>query len=390
MIHDEKAFLMDLQIECIKEGEDYLNSYREELMNLRNNPVSCLVSLLKILHSMKGNFQATAFLHYANYIHELESKLDKKMSLFAAAVGKALLESDIMDLELLLSNTIVAMESYLVSLKATLLDSQDLLFERRETLAELEQWSPTFKESLNFGNSLKQIQISEAKPFKSANPDLDDDFFSVSPTSIPISIPKESIPLVISNQENVNELILSEIESTNPSEGSALNESAPPQSNSHQSNNQGAEAGEVEQDNLLYLLFQNNKKLFALEIDHVVEVIKALPLSAPPFLRKNLSGLLNLRGEVLPILKVPQIEGREVVKPAYIVVSQVEELRFGFQVESVHQVISIDCNRFQAVEGIKDSDTNIATPKFYQLEEKTVSIISAIEILSQLNEAMVA
>jgi chemotaxis signal transduction protein len=395
MIQDAKAFLRDLQNECVKEGEDYLNSFREELVKMRNNPIGCIGALLKILHSMKGNFQASAFLFYANYVHELESMLDKKCNLLKTALGKSMLESDVMDFELLMSHTIDAMQSYLEKLRIKLEDSENFLEERRDTLTAIEVWNPTFRDALVTDSGIMQIPIAEVIPVH--HDSLDDDFFSVKSIVGPVSLGSTGQPEIPANTSidhskgdglAVGKVAI-EFASSESSGESHLANSGSGKSGDNNMNESGSD-NEDRTQQLLFLLFLNSHKLFALEIDHVVEVLKAQPLSPPPYKRKNLCGLLNLRGEVLPILNVPQIEGEQVVKPLYIVVSQVDELRFGFQVESVHQVISLNDRDFQSVKGIDDPGGHVSTPRFCQLENKTVSILSAVEILFQLDDGLAA
>lgn len=358
MIKDAKAFLKDLQKDCIKDGEDYLNAMREELIKMKKNPLDCINAILKILHSMKGNFQAAAFIYFGKYVHELETILDKKHTDLASAVGKSIHESDILDFEFLMSGSILALDSYLDVLKRVGDDNEDYFNQRSESLASVSNWNPMFMDVAQLGPSAHdnyKVQISElsVKAEPKIDP-IDDDFFaSAAPVAQEISVSASTY-----NSASVSD---------------------------YSSKYSQAKESDAE-ENLLYLLFQNCQKHFAIEIEHVVEVIKAQPLSTPPFQRKNLSGLLNLRGEVLPIIKVPQIELAAQSKPTYIVVSEINELRFGFQVESVHQVISFDSKTFQPVHGLViDDEVGHSPHRFCQVDDKTVSIISATDVLAQLN-----
>jgi purine-binding chemotaxis protein CheW len=379
MIQDAKAFLKDLQSECIKEGNDYINRFREELINMKTNPLACLNALLKILHSMKGNFQASAFLHYANYVHELESILDKKSTLLHSAVGQSILESDVLDFEFLMSNTISAMQSYLEKLELTFEDTEVLLNERKETLTALDVWDPTFKVSFGIDTNSRQIQISEKIDNDRFASVEESDFFASDSSS------SSKINVIPTNEVVTANEVCATNEAVTTNEINAANKV---NANTEVSDNITSVTINFNesQNNLLYLLFQHSKKYFAIEISHVVEVIKSQPLSSPPFKRVNLCGLLNLRGEVLPILEVPQIGSHDIASSVYTVISQVDDLRFGFLVESVHQVISLNSKNFQVVKGIENTNfSNIKCPRFFQLEEKTISIISAIEILLQLD-----
>ncbi len=129
------------------------------------------------------------------------------------------------------------------------------------------------------------------------------------------------------------------------------------------------------EENSLYLLFQNGNQYFAVPIGAVVEVIKSQSLSPTPVERENLNGLLNLRGDVLPILNLPQIEISNDYQPQYIVIAMIQEQRFGFQVEKVHQVISFDIAKFQKVNGTEENQF------YYQMDNKTVSVIKSFNFI---------
>lgn len=129
-------------------------------------------------------------------------------------------------------------------------------------------------------------------------------------------------------------------------------------------------------DNSLFLLFQNADQYFAVPIANVVEVIKSQVLSPIPIERKGLKGLLNLRGDVIPVLSLPQLESESHSLTHYIVIALVNEQRFGFQVEKVHQVVTLDANAFQIVNATEEF-----SHLYCQLDQKTISIINSFNFI---------
>lgn len=112
-----------------------------------------------------------------------------------------------------------------------------------------------------------------------------------------------------------------------------------------------------------YLLCDNQNNYFGVPMDYVYELVKWTTLSPLPFNRPDLVGLLNLRGEVLPILNLSKaidignsiLSGK--ISYKYVVVSEVKEFRFGFEVGELHSIVELDPNRFQEINVVDNADT---------------------------------
>jgi chemotaxis signal transduction protein len=319
---DEQSFLKDLQAACLKELDDYLASFREEISELRADPLGCIAEIQKIIHSMKGNVQAVAFTQFGDYLHALETHLQSNEKDIQLLGGKlAANQADVF--EFLLSNVLDAIGSYADELKIKSVDSPELRQKRAEPLDTLSIWRPKAPEA----TAAQPVEVlSAVEPSAPAS----------SATSAP-KAPEAAAP------------------------------KAPQLPAVDSSDSPG-----------LFLLFQNRSQYFAISIKHVVEVIKSQPLSAPPHAGENLSGLLNLRGEVLPIVKLREIMGDTLERPSYVVVSRIDDRRFGFQVEAVHQVMTLDPKDFQTV----DTSGKAANSRFCQNQDRTISIVSLAEAVA--------
>ncbi len=443
MNQSDNDFLRELQEACLKEVDDYLNDFREVLCVFKDDITKGVEQIQKVIHSMKGNLQAVGFLHFGNYVHELESILDRKTKEATAPEGKALPDFEVLVFEYLLSSILEGMGSYVNELKALYLDSEELAAARREQLSGLEKWEPKFDagdiplftpaenlvyvqpdiDSLlsapnvialvpksNENKKIIELEMPDTGGFEMKDQNIDIAELAAEASSAPaepevavaegpspmelamleheipelsVEMPAEvSLPTPVEDVAPVATPVALETTSIEPS-ASAGNGQGGSSNGSH-----GNPQSKPPQEWLnyrgsgLFLLFQNHKKYFAIAIEHIVEVIKSQPLSTPPHKRKNLRGLLNLRGEVLPILNVDAITTEGDPKPTYVVVSQVDDLRFGFQVESVHQVVTLDPKVFQSVDGLsEDNGTGIVT-HFCQTEDKTISILKLNELVA--------
>lgn len=342
-MNDEQNFLRDLQTACLKEVEDHLNGFREVLASLAENPVEKVHEIQKIIHSMKGSLQAVGFVHFGDFVHVLETTLETLTGQIKA-LNHSLSDSDVQVFEFFISGVLDAMAGYLSDLKQTVTDSESLKMKRYEALEALSFWSPSPEEKIT----------------PAASPER--------PTDAAPEIPavSESVPMEIPDLPAAAPV------------AKAPTAETPPQAPA-----QTPRAAEPALLSGLYLLFQNTSQYFAIAVEHVVEVIRTQPLSAPPHQRENLSGLLNLRGDVLPILNIKEISSlKNEIQPVYVVVSQIRDLRFGFQVEAVHQVVHLDAQNFQEVQGLASLDGASAISHFCQREEKIISILRLNEVVS--------
>ncbi len=399
MNQDESAFLKELQDACLKEVEDYLNDFREVLSTFKDDYINNIEKLQKVIHSMKGNLQAVSFLNFGNYVHQLETILENKSKEMTSQDGKVIPDFEILVCEFLISSILEAMVTYHAELKAVGTDSEALAVARTDQLMALDKWSPKFEDStdlyftpaeqikdeqpdveniLHFEDAINAAKEPEDKSIEN-EVDAEAEATPVPEPAVEIVIPEVSVaaetqPAAPVHLEVIQEAntpaAVSEVTKENKSEDNGdASKAAPP---SDWKNYKGSG---------LFLLFQNGKKYFAIAIEHIVEVIKSQTLSSPPHRRKNLSGLLNLRGEVLPILKLEEIVANKDARPTYVVVSQVDDMRFGFQVETVHQVVTLDPNQFQSVDGISNASAAVVT-HFCQTEDKTISILKLKELVA--------
>ncbi len=395
MDQDENNFLKELQEACLKEMEDYLNEFREILSEFKNDHLKSIELIQKVIHSMKGNLQAVAFLDFGNYVHELETILDKKSKSLVAS-DKVVPEFEMLICEYLVSSILEAMISYHDELRRVGVDSPEFAKARAEQLSALDKWVPKFE-------SVDEPMFTPAEKINYEQPDIDAIVSGsveskpilnlVPPTDLNIEVPvvevpAEPVPLVdipvMSEVSNSPEVVIQAASEEAPIEVKLPEVKHSPEiksADAKPSGNKASKDWENYTGSGLFLLFQNQMKYFAIAIEHIVEVIKSQPLSSPPHKRKNLSGLLNLRGEVLPILNVEEILSEGQKNPTYVVVSQVADLRFGFLVEAVHQVVTLNPKSFQAVDGISESQGGVVT-HFCQTEDKTISILKLNELVA--------
>ncbi len=111
--------------------------------------------------------------------------------------------------------------------------------------------------------------------------------------------------------------------------------------------------GQASATSHLYLLCKSavtrgESASFAIPIQQVVQVIISQPIIALPNATPGYLGILNLRGETVPVLRC---DDREEIETStgkdYIVIATIEGKKFGFRMEQVLSVSDLDAGTFQ-------------------------------------------
>lgn len=101
---------------------------------------------------------------------------------------------------------------------------------------------------------------------------------------------------------------------------------------------------ELLEDTYQYINFQVGKEFYAVEITNVLEIVKVPRISFLPSASHNIMGLINLRGNIIPIVNTHNLFGIQTVheldKSAIIIIN-IDKSNVGFLVDSVSQVIEL-------------------------------------------------
>ena len=95
---------------------------------------------------------------------------------------------------------------------------------------------------------------------------------------------------------------------------------------------------------LQILIFRLAEKLFALDILKVLEILKPMGMTRLPNAPFYVLGVINLRGEIIPILDLKRLFGLgdvEITKASRVIETDFEGKKVGLLVEEVQQVSNI-------------------------------------------------
>lgn len=339
--------LRSLQEECLKDNDHDLSSFLEAISSLPKGANEAIHQILRICHGLKGNLQAVGFLHCASFVHSLETSLQEIEAAIKAQGGK-LPEGDVPILEFFLSDCLQSLQSYYNSLRQTLTDSEELLKSKSIPLKLLAEWRPTPTEA----------NLAPARaPEQAAPPEPEVTKPAAAAPEASAEPPAPARPVA-------------------PASGPTMKPAA-------------ADISRHKKEltsSTVYLICKNTERFFAIPVDYVIEILASQPLNPLPINSTSLEGLINVRGEPLPVLKMSELWGtsQEIkARNRYVIISQVEQKTFGFQVEEVCELRTIDPSTFQA------NDTNELTGHNSMIEKIALQNERPILIL-ELDKVMAA
>ena len=95
----------------------------------------------------------------------------------------------------------------------------------------------------------------------------------------------------------------------------------------------------------MYLTFELGKEVYGIGIGYVTEIVGIQNITEVPDMPKFVKGVVNLRGQVIPVLDVRirfNMPEREYDERTCIVVVNINNVQLGLVVDTVNEVMTID------------------------------------------------
>ena len=103
----------------------------------------------------------------------------------------------------------------------------------------------------------------------------------------------------------------------------------------------GSDTPRVEAQTEKYMLFVCDNLLFGLPAGAVVEIITNYIITPLPLVPSHVRGVINLRGQIIPIVDIRRFLGRSDLDSNCIIILQVEDNQIGIFVDRVEKMVDI-------------------------------------------------
>ena len=145
---------------------------------------------------------------------------------------------------------------------------------------------------------------------------------------------------------------------------------------------------QVTQDNLELVVFGFGKEEFGVSTLYVHEIIRITEITSVPNVPEFISGVINLRGEIIPVVNLKECFGMDSFEveadSMRIVVVEANQLVVGFVVDSVSEVIKISQDVVEPPPGVLSAiDTDYITG-VAKLENRLLALLDIEALLNYL------
>ncbi len=119
-----------------------------------------------------------------------------------------------------------------------------------------------------------------------------------------------------------------------------------------------SEEGFTHNDGIQVVAFRLGKEEYAVDILHVQEIVRLLNITRVPRSAKHIEGVVNLRGNIVPIINLHQrftIESAGEEEDKRIVVFQFDDFKAGIIVDEVSEVLALNSNDIEETDKVYSS-----------------------------------
>ena len=138
----------------------------------------------------------------------------------------------------------------------------------------------------------------------------------------------------------------------------------------------------AEADTEKYLLFLADSLLFGAKAEYVVEIITNHTITPLPLVPSYIRGIINLRGQILPIVDIRLLLGRNSTDESCIIILNIEGTTVGILVDTVQRMVDIPRASILPAPG-QDGQTMVSG--MYSLGDgQTVLVFDCPQVLSHV------
>lgn len=138
-----------------------------------------------------------------------------------------------------------------------------------------------------------------------------------------------------------------------------------------------------------WLIFEVASQYYALEITQVKEITKTQPLTPVPGAPAYVKGIINLRGNIVTILDLPNRLGNKsnTLQPNNIIIVKYLEQWAGFLVDTAYDIVSIAETKIKSPENLNHVESNYFIKSIAQIGNKVVMLLDLEKVFATSSQS---
>ncbi|MDM8533099.1 chemotaxis protein CheW [Clostridiaceae bacterium HSG29] len=133
-----------------------------------------------------------------------------------------------------------------------------------------------------------------------------------------------------------------------------------------------------------YVVFKIDNEYYGIDIKFVENIEKAQSITRVPFAESYLEGVINLRGNIIPVVNLRErfmMESKEITKDTRIIIINFNGYHVGLVVDSSSEVVQFDEENIEKAPKIGDSIKNDFIKEVGKENERIVMLIDIRKVL---------
>lgn len=142
----------------------------------------------------------------------------------------------------------------------------------------------------------------------------------------------------------------------------------------------------AQEDGILFLSFIADSQLYGTPVEYVLEVVRGRSITGLPNMPCYIKGIINLRGDVIPVIDLRMKLGKESVAytpESCVIILETEATKAGLFVDSVQTVITLAPGAIAMPSFIVNHNQNLLAG-VGQTENKSILLLNTKVLLSEV------
>ena len=135
-----------------------------------------------------------------------------------------------------------------------------------------------------------------------------------------------------------------------------------------------------------YIVFKLNEQLYGISIKNVQIIEKMKPIMRVPKVPTCIKGVMNLRGEIIPVVSLREqfkLEAKDYTDKTRIIIVKLEETMVGLIVDEVKEVVEIESTQVEVVQNVQGKMKTSHILGVGKLEENIVTLLNLTNIIDE-------
>jgi len=133
-----------------------------------------------------------------------------------------------------------------------------------------------------------------------------------------------------------------------------------------------------------FVVFKLETEHYGIDINYVENIEKVLHITRVPHTKPYIRGVVNLRGNVIPVIDLRErfgLENKDILDETRIIIVNVNELKIGMIVDSSSEVLQLDTENIDEAPMINSNVSEEFVKYVGKNNERIVMLIDLIKVL---------